>query len=267
MAGSIDQVDTRWSAAMNTQNSPSGGSTWPVVPVEPSESVPDGPVVSAEVGPAVESLGPVVPGPYVLRAHADGFLPSPPVALTVEGPGTALQVLTLAEPGRIEGRVVDEDGFAVEDARVELLAEHLFTAGEGQTRARFAQAALRAAGSLGVTTGPVPEVPVGDETQADLGTSVLAGDGGRFSFDMLVPGHYRLQASHGHYAQSDEARVRLGAGGTRAGVTLVLRTGHGLTGREREGGDRPGRDARRRFADRRWAATSRAGAGDRNACR
>lgn len=208
------------------------------------------------------AMGPVVPGPYVLRAHADGFLPTPPVALSVDGPDTPLQVLTLAEPGRIEGRVVDEDGHPVEDARVELLAEHLFTAGEGQTRARFAQAALRSAGSLGVTTGPVPEVPVGDQSHADLGTSMLTGEGGRFSFDMLVPGKYRLQASHGRYAQSDELEVRLGAARTRAGVELVLRTGHRLTGRVRDGNDRPIEGAVVRFDDGRRASTDRRGVFD-----
>lgn len=208
------------------------------------------------------AMGPVVPGPYVLRAHADGFLPSPPVALSVDGPDTPLQVLMLAEPGRIEGRVVDEDGYPVEDARVELMAEHLFTAGEGQVRARFAQAALRSAGSLGVTTGPVPKVPLGDESRADLGTSMLTGEGGRFAFDMLVPGKYRLEASHGRYAQSDELQVRLGGARTRAGVELVLRMGHRLTGRVRDGNDRPIDGAMVWFDDGRRATTDRRGVFD-----
>lgn len=210
------------------------------------------------------AMGPVVPGPYVLRAHADGFLPSPPVALSIEGPATPLHVLELAEPGRIAGRVVDEDGHAVEDARVELQADHLFTAGEGQARAQLAQTALLssgsrgAAGSLGVTTGPVPAVPEGDEAQADLGTSVLSGPGGRFSFDMLVPGSYRLAASHGRYAQSEEQAVRLGSARMHTDLALVLRTGQRLTGRVRDGNDRPVEgamvvldDGRRAYSDAR----------------
>jgi len=215
------------------------------------------------------SMGPVVPGPYVLRAHADGFLPSPPVALSVDGPATPPQVLVLAEPGRIAGRVVDEDGHPVEDARVELQADHLFTAGESQARARLAQAALRssasggAAGSLGVTTGPVPAVPVGDETSsADLGTSVLSGPGGRFSFDMLVPGIYRLEASHGRYAQSEELEVRLGSSRVRSDLELVLRTGHRLTGRVRDGNDRPVENAMVVFDDGRRAYTDDRGVFD-----
>ena len=220
--------------------------------------------VTDEVGHV--SMGPVVPGPYVLRAHADGLLPSPPVALTVdgsgEGSGIPLQVLTLAEPGRIEGRVVDEDDHPVEGARVELLAEHLFTVGEGQTRARFAQASLRAAGSLGVTTGPVPEVPTGEGTRADLGTTMRTGEDGRFAFGMLAPGRYRLQAHHGHYARSEEQAVRLGAAGTRVGVRLVLRTGHRLTGRVRDGNDRPVSGAMVRFDDGRVVYTDRRGVFD-----
>jgi len=208
------------------------------------------------------AMGPVVPGPYVLRAAADEFLPSPAVALSIEGPDTPLQVLTLAEPGRIAGQVVDQDGYGVEGARVELMADHLFTAGETQTRSRFAQAALRAAGSLGVTTGPVPEVPVGETTRADTGTSVLSGEGGRFSFEMLVPGQYRLLANHGHYARSDEVDVRLGAAGTRRGLRLVLRQGHRLTGRVRDGNDRPVAGADVQVGDGRWVTTDRRGVFD-----
>jgi protocatechuate 3,4-dioxygenase beta subunit len=171
-------------------------------------------------------------------------------------------VLTLAEPGSIEGRVVDEDGHPVEDARVELMADHLFTAGESQARARLAQTALRSAGSLGVTTGPVPAVPTGEESQADLGTSVLSGPGGRFVFDMLVPGNYRLEASHGHYARSEELEVRLGSSRVRAGLELVLRTGHRLTGRVRDGNDRPVEGAMVVFDDGRRAYTDRRGTFD-----
>lgn len=213
------------------------------------------------------AMGPVVPGPYVLRADADGFLPSPPVALSIDGADTPPQVLVLAEPGRIAGRVVDEDGHPVEDARVELTADHLFTAGESQARARLAQTALQssgALGSLGVTTGPVPAVPTGDEVaeSADLGTSVLSGEGGRFSFDMLVPGTYRLAASHGHYAQSEELEVRLGSSRVRADLELVLRTGHRLTGRVRDGNDRPISGAMVAFDDGRRAYTDDRGVFD-----
>lgn len=213
------------------------------------------------------AMGPVVPGPYVLRAAADGFLPSPPVALSIDGPDTPLQVLELAEPGRIAGRVVDEDGHPVENARVELAADHLFTAGEGQARARLAQAALQApgaaSGSLGVTEGPVPAVPTDDEASAvDLGTSVLSGPGGRFSFDMLVPGTYRLAASHGRYAQSEELPVRLGSSRVRADLELVLRSGHRLTGRVRDGNDRPVEGAVVAFEDGRRAYTDARGVFD-----
>ncbi len=208
------------------------------------------------------AMGPVVPGPYVLRAHADGFLPSPPVAVTIEGPDGPLQVLTLAEPGRLAGRVVDHDGYPVANARVDLMAEHLFTAGEGQTRARFAQAALQSAGSLGVTTGPVPKVPVDDDTRADMGTSKLTDEDGRFAFEMLVPGHYRLEAHHRGYAQSDELRVRLGAAGTRGGLRLVLRNGHRLTGRVRDGNDRPVRGASVVVGNGRSVSTDRRGVFD-----
>ncbi len=208
------------------------------------------------------AMGPVVPGPYVLRAHADGFLPTPPVAVSVSGPDTPPQVLTLSRPGRIEGRVVDDEGIAVEGARVELVADHLFTAGEGQARSRFAQAALRSAGSLGVTTGPVPAVPLDSGVAVDPGSSARTDDDGRFAFEMLTPGRYRLQASHGHFARSEQASVRLAGAGTRLGVELVLRTGHRLGGRVRDGNDRPVAGAEVRLADGRRSWTDARGVFD-----
>ncbi len=205
------------------------------------------------------AIGPVVPGPYVVRAHADGWLPTPPIAVTVEGPDVALQVLTLALPGRIEGTVVDDEGHPVEGARVELFADHLFTAGEGQARARFAQAALQTSGSLGVTTGPVPEVPLRADAAADLGSTVRSNAEGRFVFEMLTPGRYRLEAGHGRYARSEVETVRLSGGGTRAGVRLVLRTGHRVTGRVRDGNDRPVDGALVRLSDGRRTTTNARG--------
>ncbi|MCA9655605.1 MAG: carboxypeptidase regulatory-like domain-containing protein [Myxococcales bacterium] len=207
-------------------------------------------------------IGPVVPGPYVIRADAEGLLPSPPVALTVDGDEMVTQVLVLARPGRISGRVVDEDGRPVASARVELSADHLFTLGEGEVRARFAQASLRAAGSLGVTTGPVPEVPLDGEEAADTGSSVLTDADGGYAFGGLAPGVYRLEASHGHYARSDEVELRLGAGGARAGVELVLRTGHRLTGRVLDGNERPVEGALVRFDDGRRVLTDERGVFD-----
>lgn len=184
-------------------------------------------------------IGPVVPGPYVVRADAEGFLPSPPVAVTVDGEAMPTQVLVLARPGRISGTVVDESGRPVANARVSLEAEHLFSLGEGEVRARFAQASLRASGSLGVTTGPVPEVPLDGEDAEEAGSSVLTDLDGGYAFEGLTPGEYRLEASHGRYARSEPAQVKLPAAGERRGVRLVLRTGHRVTGRVLDGNDRP----------------------------
>ncbi|MEM7155309.1 MAG: carboxypeptidase regulatory-like domain-containing protein [Myxococcota bacterium] len=207
-------------------------------------------------------VGPVVPGPYVVRAHAEGFLSASPIAVTVDGSALPRQVLTLAQPGRIAGQVVDQDGHPVADARVELWAEHLFTAGESGTRERMAKVALQAAGSLGVTTGPVPAVPVGDASVSDDSPSTRTDRDGRFSFAMLTPGRYRLEASHGRFARSEETTVKLGAGRTRSDLRLVLRTGHRLTGRVFDGNDRPVEHATLRFGAGRSATTDDRGVFD-----
>lgn len=189
--------------------------------------------------------GPVVPGPYVLRAEADGFLPAEPLAITLDAPdpehpeATPVFTLTLLRPGALAGIVVDEDGRPVADAVVEYEAEHLHSAGESEARAQMFAAALTQIGSLGVTVGPVPPIPLLGAAE-DAGTdSLLTESDGTFRIDLLAPGTYRLGAYHGRYAHSDSVSVTLAAGVTKTGVKLVLRRGHLLTGRVLGGNARP----------------------------
>lgn len=189
--------------------------------------------------------GPVVPGPYVLRAEADGFLPAEPLAITLDAPdpdhpeAPPVFTLTLLRPGAIAGIVVDEDGRPVAEAVVEYEAEHLHSAGESEARAQMFAAALTQIGSLGVTVGPVPPIPVLGAAE-DAGTDSLRTESdGTFRIDLLAPGTYRLGAYHGRYAHADSVSVTLAAGATKTGVELVLRRGHLLTGRVLGGNARP----------------------------
>lgn|GEM_PF-1995289 len=189
--------------------------------------------------------GPVVPGPYVLRAEADGFLPAEPLAITLEPPDPdagdepPIFTLTLLRPGSIAGIVVDEDGRPVADAVVEYEAEHLHSAGESEARAQMFAAALTQVGSLGVTVGPVPPIPLLGAAE-DAGTdSLLTEADGTFVLELLAPGTYRLAAYHGRYAHSESVSVGVSAGTTKGGVRLVLRRGHALTGRVLGGNARP----------------------------
>lgn len=179
-------------------------------------------------------IGPVVPGPYVVQADADGFLP--PAAVEVEvGPngfeGDEL-VLVLIRPARISGIVVDEDDRPVERAEVLLDSDVAFSVGEGDNRRQlFAVAVGSGDGSLGVTRGDVPDIPLFAEGSIPGAYGVVVTDDhGRFSIDPLLPGSYRIWASHGMHAASGVVSFDLHSGEVRGNLRLQLRSGVPLTG-------------------------------------
>jgi protocatechuate 3,4-dioxygenase beta subunit len=190
------------------------------------------------------SIGPLVPGPYVVRADADGWLPSDPIALSLSEAPLDEQELVLARPARISGVVVDEHDRPVEGATVLVRSDALYTLGEGRARARVFEQTLMAIGTLGVTKGPVPEIPAFDDAVPSSLASPTTGSDGRFGIGSLAPGIYRVQAVHGRYARSAEVEVRLGPGHIRGDLRLVLRTGQPLTGRVLDGNRRPIEGAR-----------------------
>jgi hypothetical protein len=179
-------------------------------------------------------IGPVVPGPYVVQADADGFLP--PAAVEVEvGPngfeGEEL-VLVLIRPARISGIVVDEDDRPVEGAEVLLDSDVAFSVGEGDNRRQlFAVAVGSSDGSLGVTRGDVPDIPLFAEGAIPgVYGVVVTDDDGHFSIDPLLPGSYRIWASHGMHAASGVVSFDLNSGEVRGNLRLQLRSGVPLTG-------------------------------------
>lgn len=195
----------------------------------------------AKTGPdGRTSIGPVVSGPYVVRADADGMLAGDPAAVAVENATPAEVVLKLARPARIAGIVVDEEDRPVEGAIVEVGGEVPYSAGEGSSRARVFDRTLTAGGSLGVTAGPVPDIPDFAPNRAPDTAGVLTSDAdGRFALADLAPGPYRLQASHGRFAMSDAVLVTVKAGGGSYEVKLRLRHGERVTGRVLDGNRRP----------------------------
>lgn len=194
------------------------------------------------------AVGPVVPGPYLLRVDADGFLPPEPVEVEVGGEGYEGEelVLVVARPARIEGVVVDEDERPVAGAEVLVDSEVDFAIGEGDARARMFAAALGArgeVGSLGVTQGAVPDIPLFfDEDEGASLSGVVADEDGRFVLDMLLPGTHRIWAVHGDHAASAVQTLEVRSGEVRSKVVLTLREGVALTGvlRTRNGEPIPG---------------------------
>ncbi len=195
-----------------------------------------------ETGPEGQvAIGPTVPGPYVIRADADGFLPSETLSVDLGASPLPTQTLTLVRPGRIGGTVVDEDGLPVADANIVVDSENLYSFGEGSTRAGTFTALLRG-GSLGVTRGAVPPIPLlaaMEGSSAESGLMASSDEAGRFSLELLMPGTYRLRAVHGRFAASPTAVLQIGPGTQRDGVVLVLGRGVHLGGRLLDGNRRP----------------------------
>ena len=190
--------------------------------------------------------GPFVPGPYWARADADGYLPAVPVAVDVGMPNqgrTEPTVLVLARPATIEGRVVDELGAGIANAEVILETDEAYVAGESEARASLFEAAagLRPAGTLGVTTGPVPPIPAENEpdVSGDFGFALRTDEEGYFTLEMLPPGEYELRAADGMHAESAPVSVSLESGELRQGIELVLRGGAPLSGRVLDGNGQP----------------------------
>lgn len=195
-----------------------------------------------ETGPEGQvAIGPIVPGPYVVSADADGYLPSESIQVDLGATPLPTQTLTLLRPGRISGRVIDESGAPVVAASIVVDSEQLYSMGEGQARAGTFTALLRG-GSLGVTAGAVPPIPLlagmagtGEET----GLTAQSDEAGEFKLELLMPGTYRLRAVHGLHAASAVAVVNLAPGQTREGVVLTLGRGVHVTGRIYDGNRRP----------------------------
>jgi hypothetical protein len=197
------------------------------------------------------NAGPVVPGPYLLWADADGYVPSLAVDLDVGDQGFVGEppTLVLVRPARIEGVVVDADDRPVAGAEVLLDSEVEFAIGEGQSRSQLFAVAYaagakpptdNAGGSLGVTEGAVPDIPLfgADESEDEGIGSVISDQDGLFVIDVL-PGTHAIWAIDGEHAASAVERFELTSGQVVSGVRLRLREGVRLTGVARGGNGQP----------------------------
>ena len=110
------------------------------------------------------TVGPVPLGAQLISVSSDEYLPAAPVTveiLNASAPPAEPTVVTLSSPSRISGRVVDPDGRPVPSASVSMVAEEAYAPGEAEASAGTFRALLQAGqGSLGVTRGPVPEIPM-----------------------------------------------------------------------------------------------------------
>lgn len=203
----------------------------------------------AETDAAGEAkIGPVVPGPYVVRADADGYLPSEALPVEVARAGAEPQTLTLVRPGRIAGTVIDEAGRPVPEASIIVDADALYSPGEAMIRARTF-GALQRGGSLGVTRGAIPPIPLVGEDEDEVGDWSQSDERGDFALGLLLPGTYRLSAVHGEHASSATVVVDLSPGERVEGIVLTLGHGVPLVGQVLDGNRRPVLGARVELPD------------------
>ncbi len=178
------------------------------------------------------TVGPLGMGSQIISVAADGFLPAPGLMVDVGAgsDGAPLQV-RLTRPQTLRGRVVDPGGRPALSAVVELVASAAFVPGEHEVAAQvFSRLVRTSTGSLGVTTGPVPDIPLVSGLSSGMDGRVPVSETGDFEFRGLVPGIYTLVAYEAGYARSVPVEVRVPRS-SRELIVLTLRAGVSVEGR------------------------------------
>ena len=159
----------------------------------------------------------IVGDEHSLYVGADGYVAAGPLRHSAAEPSMTVR---LERASTIEGRIVDERGWAIEGVLVRAF-------GEGHLRA----AAPGATDSLGVTSGPVPPISAAGSGALAFVQQVATGRDGAFVLLNLRPGPYTIAASHDDFAPADSERLQVGPGATRSDVDIVMRSGAELSGR------------------------------------
>jgi protocatechuate 3,4-dioxygenase beta subunit len=199
------------------------------------------------------TLGPIGRGPATLGARAEGFVSSALVAVPKDT--TAAVPVPLVRGATLHGDVVDERGFPVAGASIDVVGTDAFglpvsdsplTAAFRNTHFDWALAGpaqLVPAGELGVVPGPVPPIPApGTRIQTGVDLFGLAqapppsveawvtNGSGAFTARPVTPGRVHAIARHPDYVEGSSSPVVLTPGG-EARVKIVLLAGGTLAGR------------------------------------
>jgi hypothetical protein len=193
-------------------------------------------------------LGPIAPGPALLSAQADGYVPRGAIDVPASG---ATATIVLVRAGVVVGRVVDGRGRPVDGATIEIVG----TSASGSPidddprkqsfrRAEFDSTLagprpLIPSGELGVVPGPVPPIPHAFEVPiaASAGTNApsveepwVTKEDGTFRAAPASPGRIRVVVRHPEYIDAMSDAVSLAPGG-EVHVNVTLHTGGTLEGR------------------------------------
>jgi hypothetical protein len=191
-------------------------------------------------------LGPIAPGPALLSARADGFVPRG-LENVPESGGPVLVVLIHA--GVVSGRVVDTRGFPVDGASIEIVGNDSMGApiDDDPRRTELQEAHFETAlvaprplipsGELGVVPGPVPSIPHGFFRASSAGAPPVSlaepwvtRSDGSFRASPATPGRVRALVRHPQFVEAMSDAVTLAPGG-EVEVRVVLRAGGAIEGR------------------------------------
>ncbi len=190
-------------------------------------------------------LGPIAGVGAAVSARAEGYVARSAVSL--EEAQTEVQI-SLLRGGRVIGDVVDEDGFPVDGARLEVVGvdvdgmpilESSDTAGFREDHFDFALPGaipLVPAGELGVMP-IVPDIPFAMRgglvvaRSRRTGRPWVSSRDGSFELHPVTPGRIRVVARHPSFIEGVSGAVELQPGGAKTEVHIVMRRGGVLEGR------------------------------------
>ncbi len=212
--------------------------------------------VSDEIGSV--RLGPVVAGPALLSAQAEGYVPRGGVEMPLDG---HVVTLVMLRAGVVLGRVFDGRGRPVDGASIAVVGTSLLGVpieDDPQTqsfrRTQFdtnllGTRTLIPSGELGVVPGPVPTIPRAFDMPPASGPGApsappsleepwVTKEDGTFHLTPVSPGRVRLVVRHPEFLEALSDAVTLAPGG-EAHVNVVLRVGGTLEGRVLDASGRP----------------------------
>jgi len=205
-------------------------------------------------------LGPISVGPATISVRANGFVPRAAILLA-ESPPPETHV-ALVRSGAVSGRVVDDRGFPIDGATIEIAGTDPSGAPilDDPRRASFQSAhfdamlggpaALVAAGELGVMPGAVPAiprsamfVPSANAIASPVVEPWVTRADGTFLLSPASPGRLRVIVHHPQFVDMESDTVTLVPGGA-AEVEIVMHAGGSLEGRVVDAHNRPVEGAR-----------------------